>query len=72
MIPDWPDLSPYAEATKRLNDTITIAKLRDAINELAESMRKAAQVNSDLADKIRDDLAVVTDMLAGLDKSGQP
>lgn len=72
MIPDWPYLSPYAEATKRLNDTITIAKLRDAINDLAAAMRAAAQVNSDLADKIRDDLAVVTDMLADLDKSGQP
>lgn len=72
MTTTWPHKSPYAEATKQLNDTITIAKLRDVINELAESMRKAAQVNSDLADKIRDDLAVVTDMLAGLDKSGQP
>ena len=72
MIPDWPYLSPYAEATKRLNDTITIAKLRDAINELAESMRKAAQVSNDHSTNIRDDLAAVTDMLAGLDKSGQP
>ena len=42
MIPDWLYPNPYEEATKRLNDTITIAKLRDAINELAESMRKAA------------------------------
>lgn len=72
MIAPWPRKSPHAKAAKRLNDTITIAKLRDAINELAESMRKVAQVNSDLADKIRDDLAVVTDMLAGLDESGQP
>ena len=72
MTIEWPYKSPYAEATKRLHDAITIAKLRDAINELAESMRKVAQVNSDLADKIRDDLAVVTDMLAGLDESGQP
>ena len=69
---EWPHKSPYEEAAKRLHDTITIAKLRDAINELAESMRKVAQVNSALADKIRDDLAVVTDMLAGLDESGQP
>lgn len=72
MIPEWPYKSPYAEAAARLQDAITIAKLRGAINELAESMRKFAQVNSDLADKIRDDLAVVTDMLAGLDESGQP
>lgn len=69
MIPTWPRKSPYAAATKRLNDAITIAKLGDAINELAESMRKAAQVNSDLADKIRDDLAALE---AAIDESKQP
>lgn len=72
MTTTWPHESPYAEAAARLRDAILVVKLRDAINELAESMRKAAQVNSDLADKISDDLAVVTDMLAGLDESGQP
>ena len=72
MIPTWPRKSPHAKAAKRLHDAITIAKLRDAINELAESMRKVAQVNSDLADNIRDDLSTVTDLLAGLDESEQP
>lgn len=72
MITPWPRKSPYADATKRLNDAIDMAAIQAAVDNLAASMRKAAQVNNDLADKIRDDLAVVTDMLAGLDESGQP
>lgn len=72
MIPEWPHKSPSAESAKRLQDAITIAALRDAINDLTASMLAAAQVNSDLADKIRDDLSTVTDHLAGLDESEQP
>jgi len=68
MIAQWPP-KPRYESAKRLNDAITIAKLGDAINELAESMRKAAQVNSDLADKIRDDLAALE---AAIDESDRP
>lgn len=60
MSAEWPHKSPYEEAA---------ARLRDVINELAESMRKAAQVNSDLADKIRDDLAALE---AAIDESKQP
>ena len=50
--------------------------LQRATHAAEEAKRAAqsadAQVSNDHSTNIRDDLAVVTDMLAGLDKSGQP
>ena len=68
MIPDWPYLSPYADATKRLNDAIDMAAIQAAVDNLAASMRTVAalntnpyQVSNDHATNIRDDLDALID-----------
>lgn len=68
MIAPWPHKSPYAEAAARLRDAITIAVIRDAVDEIAAQMGAAsrAQVSNDHATNIRDDLA------AAVDESARP
>lgn len=68
MIPEWPYKSPYAEAAARLRDAITIAVIRDAVDEIAAQMGAAsrADVTNTHATNIRDDLAAL------IDESGRP
>nr|DAP25596.1 MAG TPA: Protein of unknown function (DUF2746) [Caudoviricetes sp.] len=68
MIPAWPHKSPYAEAAARLRDAITIAVIRDAVDEIAAQMGAAsrADVTNTHATNIRDDLAAL------IDESGRP
>lgn len=68
MIPEYPHKSPYAEAAARLNDAITIAVIRDAVDEIAAQMGAAsrADVTNTHATNIRDDLAAL------IDESGRP
>lgn len=63
MIAPWLHKSPYAEAAARLRDAITIAVIRDAVDEIAAQMGAAsrAQVSNDHATNIRDDLAAAVD-----------
>lgn len=63
MIPAWPHKSPYAEAAARLRDAITIAVIRDAVDEIAAQMGAAsrADVTNTQATNIRDDLAALID-----------
>lgn len=63
MIPAWPHKSPYAEAAARLRDAITIAVIRDAVDEIAAQMGAAsrADVTNTHATNIRDDLAALID-----------
>ena len=56
MIPDWPYLSPYAEAAARLREAIDVAAIQAAADNLAASMRDVATVNNTHATNIRDDL----------------
>lgn len=58
MIPTWPHKSPYAEAAARLRDAITIAVIRDAVDEIAAQMGAAARadVTNSHATNIRDDI----------------
>ena len=67
MIAPWPHKSPYAEAAARLRDAITIAVIRDAVDEIAAQMGAAsrAQVSNDHATNIRDDIDA-------LDESNRP
>ena len=62
MIPDWPHESPYAEAEARLRDAITVAVLRDAINQAATQMDNAARdhVSNNHATNIRDTIDTLT------------
>lgn len=68
MIPEYPHKSPYAEAAARLRDAITIAVIRDAVDEIAAQMGAAsrADVTNTHATNIRDDLAAL------IDESGRP
>lgn len=73
MIPAWPYLSPYVEATVRLLNAINEAAIRDAEYKFTESMRAVAnanttpdQVSNNHATNIRDNLSAATD------ESGQP
>ena len=68
MIAPWPHKSPYAEAAARLRDAITIAVIRDAVDEIAAQMGAAsrADVTNTHATNIRDDLAAL------IDESGRP
>lgn len=61
MIAPWPHKSPYAEAAARLRDAITIAVIRDAVDEIAAQMGAAsrADVTNTHATNIRDDLAAL-------------
>lgn len=63
MIAPWPHKSPYAEAAARLRDAITIAVIRDAVDEIAAQMGAAsrADVTNTHATNIRDDLAALID-----------
>lgn len=62
MTAEWPYKSPYAEAAARLRDAITVAALRDAINQAATQMDTTARdhVTNTHATNIRDDLAALT------------
>lgn len=68
MIAEWPRKSPYAEAAARLRDAITIAVIRDAVDEIAAQMSTAARdhVSNNHVTNIRDDLAAL------IDESGRP
>lgn len=68
MTTEWPYKSPYAEAAARLRDAITIAVIRDAVDEIAAQMGAAsrADVTNTHATNIRDDLAAL------IDESGRP
>lgn len=61
MIPTWPYPNPYEEAIQRLDDAITIVKLRDMLNDSTPARRVAAQVSNDHSTNIRDVLAAVID-----------
>ena len=63
MIAEWPNKSPYAEAAARLRDAITIAVIRDAVDEIAAQMGAAsrADVTNTHSTNIRDDLAALID-----------
>ena len=63
MIAPWPHKSPYAEAAARLRDAITIAVIRDAVDEIAAQMGAAsrADVTNTHSTNIRDDLAALID-----------
>lgn len=63
MIAPWPHKSPYEEAAARLRDAITIAVIRDAVDEIAAQMGAAsrADVTNTHATNIRDDLAALID-----------
>lgn len=62
MITEWPHKSPYAEAAARLHDAITVAALRDAINQAATQMDNAARdhVTNTHATNIRDTIDTLT------------
>lgn len=62
MITEWPHKSPYAEAAARLRDAITVAALRDAINQAATQMDNAARdhVTNTHATNIRDTIDTLT------------
>ena len=62
MIPKWPYKSPYAEAAARLRDAITIAAIRDAIDEFTAQMDAVArvQIANDHATNIRDTIDTLT------------
>lgn len=63
MITEWPHKSPYEEAAARLREAISIAAIRDAVDEFTASMREVtkanttpAEVSNGHATNIRDDL----------------
>lgn len=62
MTTTWPHESPYAEAVARLQYAITVAALRDAINQASAQMGTAARdhVSNNHATNIRDDLDALT------------
>lgn len=62
MIPEYPHKSPYAEAAARLRDAITVAALRDAINQAATQMGTTARdhVSNNHATNIRDAIDTLT------------
>ena len=62
MIAPWPHKSPYAEAAARLRDAITIAVIRDAVDEIAAQMGAAtrADVTNTHATNIRDTIDTLT------------
>ena len=62
MIKEWPHTSPYEEAAARLRDAITVAALRDAINQAATQTDNAARdhVTNTHATNIRDTIAPLT------------
>ena len=62
MIPEWPHKSPYAEAAARLQDAITIAAIRDAINQASTQMGTAARdhVANNHTTNIRDTIDTLT------------
>ena len=63
MIHEYPYKSPYEEAAARLRDAITIAVIRDAVDQIAAQMGAAsrADVTNTHATNIRDDLAALID-----------
>jgi hypothetical protein len=62
MTIEWPYKSPYAESAARLRDAITVAALRDAINQAATQMDNAARdhVTNTHATNIRDTIDTLT------------
>lgn len=62
MIAPWPRKSPYADAAKRLRDAITVAALRDAINQASTQMGAASRddITNTHATNIRDTIDTLT------------
>lgn len=62
MTTEWPHKSPYEEAAARLQDAITVAVLRDAINQASTQMGTAARdhVSNTHATNIRDTIDTLT------------
>ena len=64
MTTEWPHKSPYSEAAARLRDAITIAVIRDAVDEFTAQMGAVsrADVSNTHATNIRDEIATGADM----------
>ena len=62
MTTTWPHESPYAEAAARLRDAITVAALRDVINQAATQMGTTARdhVANNHTTNIRDTIDTLT------------
>lgn len=62
MITTWPHESHYAEAADRLRDAITVAALRDAINQASTQMGAASRddITNTHATNIRDTIDTLT------------